>query len=521
MTLFYPDNLPDSIKDEIKETERIVKSKIDAYNTDRSNFAEAVVKEKILSPLDDVLKNWRDLRMEQSEEALFELIKRRSEVIRAYVENMTPDEMRLTIENLAKMETLGNKFAELLVIGTDPEKKAKYGWVENALRYVMGLPLTGKSAASTVEDGIEQDIATHLLELLPRNPANSINTNEESNAAFSWMLLAFAKPEQKRRIMEKCLKDPKLEERAKDRGEDLKTTQKTLLEALCERGAISPLEMEELGGRDNFSDQEIHDAATMWEEKYGFLERARHLAAESYGARNAANEMFTLTNIIKIFGYVVGTTTVVFNGICNWKTLKKNPSAFFKMPQVWLGAAEILTATYMDSDKNLSEITASKETLATWNATKSREALLAVISASPRGWKPLLEDDNYVGLRVMAEFVSQKCTDNKDLKEDEATVANFETFLNEQKKSNQEKAQIYDRLLSQLKQIKEGEKSEEITDTRFKKLANAFIKLDILGDNNQVKIYRDNLDIAQGKAPRTESEPPIPPVTTPPTTQPA
>jgi len=50
MTLFYPDNLPDEIKKEVKETERIVKSKIDAYNTDRSNFAEAVVKDNILSP---------------------------------------------------------------------------------------------------------------------------------------------------------------------------------------------------------------------------------------------------------------------------------------------------------------------------------------------------------------------------------------------------------------------------------------------------------------------------------------
>jgi len=219
---------------------------------------------------------------------------------------------------------------------------------------------------------------THAQEDVQKNIANALKnppaTTAEPEPAFSYActLLGFAKPEQRRAIVTLALND-----------EEIKTSpekRKTLITRLNDMGTISPLEAEEFLP-DIFSDIEIQKMGELWEEKYDLIKRAKHLSEESYGAKNMANEMFTLTNIAKTFGYVAGSLTVLLNGICNWKAIKEDPSSFFRIPQVWFGVGEIAAASYADSDRKMGEILADKSTLDTWNRTKSLDGLLAVVSA--------------------------------------------------------------------------------------------------------------------------------------------
>lgn len=517
MGRYYPENLPDGVKAEIQETERHLKGKMDAWHTARSNFSETVVEGQLMRPLDEILQGW-DARLQAFEaeegdkskamDKMVALVRQRSEVIKAYIDQMTPADMRLTLETLARMEQYGQEFAKLLIDSTDPEKKKKYAWVENALRYVMGVPASGSSSADAKKDEI-QDIAKHLVgEQVSQEQAGE----PEPNFSYACTLLAFAKPEQRKEIVEKVLARKELEATAAKEGIPVLEAKKRLLKTLCDRGAVSPLEVEEALGKEAFSDPEMQAMADLWEEKYDYMKQAKYLAGESYGATNAANEMFTLSNILRVFGYVAGSATVLLNGIVNWKEIKEDPSYFFKIPQVWMGGAAIATSAVAGSDQTLGEMTASKDTIATWDGKKSRDALLSVVSASPRGWKKILEDNQYTGVRILAEFITQRCNDNGTLKEKEATAANFKEFLERQKRINPAKEAIYDSLLAQMNAIEKNERNPDVTATRFQKVANAFVKLNILGDNDQVAgIYQQSLDIAQGKsAPTTAATSPTP-----------
>lgn len=240
--------------------------------------------------------------------------------------------------------------------------------------------------------------------------------------------------------------------------------------------------------------------AILWEEKYDYIKRAKHLVGESYGAKNMANEMLTFSNILKTFGYVAGTMTVLLNGICNWKKIKENPSEFVKIPQVWIGVSEFAIASYMDSDKNFNEIASGKDSVESWDAKKSMDGLLSVVSASPRGWKAMLDDDQNFGVRTLGEFVAAKSDGNQELKTKEATVENFKGFLKTQETENPDKN--YDKILAQVESIEKSEGNLETTNTRFLKLTSAFSKLKIVGNGDQaLETYKTSLAIAKGEKP--------------------
>jgi len=235
--------------------------------------------------------------------------------------------------------------------------------------------------------------------------------------------------------------------------------------------------------------------AALWEEKYDYIKRAQYLMGESYGAKNMANEMLTLKNVLTTFGYIAGSMTILLNGICNWKKIKEDPSYIAKIPQVWIGVGEIAAATFADSDKTLGEIVAGKDTIESWDIKKSQDGILSVVSASPRGWKTMLEGDQNFGVIALSEFVNSKLDSNENLQEKEATVAKFKEFLKFQESQNPGKN--YDKILAQLEAI-EGKENPETTSTRFRKLTMAFSKLKIGGDT-AVETYQENLAIAQGK----------------------
>jgi hypothetical protein len=492
MTLrYYPEHLPEDVADTIKATERHVKGKMDAWHTDRANFAEEVVMARMMEPLDEVLRNWdemvRDLTSQEGDKAiakLTDLVRQRSEVIKAQIDNMTPADMRLTVETLAKMEQYGEKFAELLKLTTSQEK-SQFSWVEDALRYVMGLPGVNQNGSADSKERKDKVYASIVKAL--ENPKNPTDI-PEPNFSYACTLLAFAKPEDRKAIVAKALENPKL--KAEPDGK------KKFLTTLCHQGAVSPLEAEEyLAGEATFSDTEIGAMAALWEEKYDYIKRAQYLMGESYGAKNMANEMLTLKNVLTTFGYIAGSMTILLNGICNWKKIKEDPSYIAKIPQVWIGVGEIAAATFADSDKTLGEIVAGKDTIESWDIKKSQDGILSVVSASPRGWKTMLEGDQNFGVIALSEFVNSKLDSNENLQEKEATVAKFKEFLKFQESQNPGKN--YDKILAQLEAI-EGKENPETTSTRFRKLTMAFSKLKIGGDT-AVETYQENLAIAQGK----------------------
>ncbi|MDD3861332.1 MAG: hypothetical protein PHP74_00335 [Candidatus Gracilibacteria bacterium] len=490
MNRFFPEYLPEGIKQDIKETESHIKRRINAWNTARSNFSEEIVMRQLMKPLDEILQNWDEMSVEfpgkdkiERESGLAELVRRRAEVIKAQIDSMTPADMRLTLENLAKMEKYGEILSKMLMDSTDmrdPEKQKKFAWVERGLRYVMGIPGVGHSSVDANKEDIHKDIAKAL-----ENPPKH---TDEPQPAFSYActLLAFASPKQRREIVELALK-----------GEKDPKKQKDLIKRLNEMGAVSPMEADEfLKGK--FDEKELTKMGEDWENTYDFLKRAKYLTEESYGAKNMANEMFTLTNALKTFGYVAGSLTVLLNGICHWSDIKKDPMSFFKIKQVWIGAAEIGAAAIADSDKTVSEIVADKGTTESWDYKKSLDGIYSVVSASPRGWKAVLEEDGYLGVKALGEFVAKYSKNEKDLKEKDATLENFKEFLTEESRKDSKKD--YGKILGKLIKIEETEKTGGMSETRFKKLAMAFSKLNIVGDGEQArKTNVERLEEAQGK----------------------
>ncbi|MFA7686036.1 MAG: hypothetical protein WCX95_04525, partial [Candidatus Gracilibacteria bacterium] len=199
MTRYYSEQLPEDVKNTIQDTVSHVKGKMDAWHTDRSKFAEDMVIGHLLKPLDEVLMNWEGMVQEFTDKSekkdrgeaidqLVKLVRERSEVITSYMNSMTPADMRLTVENLAKMEQYGHKFSELLTLTTSKEgtEKEKFAWVEGALRYVMGLPGEGQSTVSANEGKVHGDIAKAL-----ENPLGPKDT-PEPNFSYGCTLLAFA-----------------------------------------------------------------------------------------------------------------------------------------------------------------------------------------------------------------------------------------------------------------------------------------------------------------------------------------
>lgn len=485
MARFYPEHLPEDVKDTIKETVSHVKGKMDAWHTDRSNFAESVVMDQIMEPLDSVLENWDTLLQDfeskdkiHGQANLTELVRKRAEVIKGLLDSMTPDDMRLTLENLAKMETYGEKFAEILM-----EERPQFAWVKNALRYVIGLPAAGHNgAAGHNEPVVQGQIAAALI----NPPASDADPLKNPEFSYACTLLAFANPKQRKEIVAKAL--------------TVEKNPKELISRLNQMGAVSPLEAEEFLDEGAFSDPEIEEMGKLWEEKYDFTKRAKYISEESYGAKNMANEMFTLTNLAKVFGYVAGSLTVLLNGITHWQQIKDDPTYIARIPQVWIGVGEIAAASYADSDRTLGEILADKSTLDSWNHKKSVDGLLSVVSASPRGWKKMLEGNGHLGVKVLAEFVGKYSKGEKDLKEKDATLENFKKFLAERNSVDPTKG--YASILEELEKIEGAEVSSGISNTRFKKLAMAFSKLEISHpDQPAIDTYTASLDEAQGKIP--------------------
>lgn len=509
-----PSYMPEAFRDIVDDAKKRVNAKIEAAGTPRADFAEEMAEKQLLRPLVDIVDNWDPEKADD----LIKLARARSEVIKQYVDSMTPADMKMTLETLAKMEQFGQKFSQLLIQGTSPENQAKFGWVRNALRYVMGLPAEGQSSADAGKEDIEKSIAEHLVAVLPSDPVKSHADNLDPNAAYAANLLAFAKPEQRRSIVKICLESEGLKAKAAERQkkapektqeEAFEEAKKELLKALCERGSLSPLEAEEAireegqkssNAKLDFTDKEMQKMAVLWEEKNDFMRRAKKLSTDSYGAYNAANEMLTLTNIAIVFGYIAGGGTILLNGIANWKQIYENPSHLVRIPQVWIGALEMTAAAVAGSDQSLSEMTASKETRENWDQNKAREGLYSVVSASPRGWKRMLEENNYFGMKTLAEFVKQKRQGGEggeNLKEENITLEKFREFLDKEKEKNPNAG--HEALKTQLDAIEKSENSKETTENRFKKLATAFNKLKIVGGTSDEETYRNNLAIAQGK----------------------
>jgi hypothetical protein len=492
----------------IKETFDYLHEKLQTGSrTDRAGMAAAIAENDILSsPINALLQEWinvatsvpADKIVEERAKVEKRLIEKLT-IIRSLAASLSPDDAKTTLETLAKAQSYGNALGDLLMAS---EKNPQYAWVKDAVKFIF-------SAQTEIDPGTNP-----IGEMVK---ALTGHRYPDPNFAFSCTLMAFAKPQKRKDIIDKCLES--------DAVKKMDVAQKQeLFKALCEKGAVSPLEVDEaIGPKAGATPEEeaewgkfLDGISVAWEEKYDFMQEAKRLCVESYGAKNAANEMFTLSGFMRLFGYVAGSATVLLNWIVNFKEIKKDPSYAFKIPHVLFGLGEIGAAAIFGSDKSIGELLASKETRDTQDHNKALEGLLKVVSASPRGWKSALEmkdpSGDSFGVKTLASFVSEKNKDN-NFQENEATFENFKLFLENMKKEDPTKP--YDQLLAQLKKVESNEGNADLTGTRFKKLAFAFAKLNIGPADNAGELYQEALVEAKQGPTNTPKEDTSKPAATP------
>lgn len=479
MTANTPENLGEQVQKDYDNLKSTVEKNIDASNVNRINMAENVVKKILLKPAENMISNWDAIKKQfnYDDKAMVEKFAEKSKAVINYINSLTPDEMRLTTENLAKMQQQAQTFADMLSADITLESdKQKYPWVKEGLSYVLKIGPSKPDAKLKTFISISENLD---------------NKTDEKAAAFARTMMTMAKPEERMQMVKFhlykkagiAIKDNDViptdaDAFTKLEGEKLKITKDEILE-LNKFGVVSPAEMDELlPGK--FTDEESQKASKLWEEKYDLVKKGKFLAQPIYGT---SYDMFTFKNLGKLFGYIAGSCTMLFNGLANYENIKKDPLSLFSLPQFWIGAAEFGGAAYLSTEKTMGEITAGADTKKGWDATKAREALFTVTSASPRGWKTMIEANQFGGVNVLNDYVLNQ-TKNDKLQEDQLSVADFKAFLEMDKGKNSDK---YGAVLATLESTTKAEGDPTLSNERFKKICKSFSTLRISNQSSYDK----------------------------------
>lgn len=461
--------------------------------TGRGDFVESAVRELMDDPIKDALKKWEEtkklLEAQQKEEdsnenlkqfkealdnettSVMEKIAEAERLLEKYIEEMTRDSGgKLDAEALAALKDgnrRANNMAKLIMNGNKG--------IKEAVRWVLRAP-------NTADAGKKGAFKALVAELQKGGEMTG----------YAWMIIRFMNPEDKKEFTTLYVKTCTYDEAAKFMAEGNKL------------GTFTLEERENIL-KENFKDsykeltsEQKQQFAINWKVQNVFKEEAERLVKVSYGAKNAAGEMFTFKNILFFVGQVVAATGLVANAAATffvggaWKKPGKALRDFLANNNVKL-AAGVLGVIH--AVKKTGSVTAAINTFSeTGNDKQDKEKkganrdLKNVLKVNP-GWKDFLESKDHFGVAQLGEFVKSKI-DSKTQKVDKnrLTLAEFTDWL--QKKTKDSKGAEKDKYNSLAQRFsKTGEKytiSESQTkyptdNTEFKMLANAFAVYQLWG----------------------------------------
>ncbi len=467
-----------------KETRKHIERKIeDVGSTHRADFSEALVVGSLLKPLDNPEKQLKEFREKGGNDPesrfILELMER-SEQIKRMVDKMSPDQVRMTAQSLGKLDQYGKKFADLLM--EDPE--GKYAGMKEAVKWVIGYAEAGETVQSK-ETEAKEAIIDGLVD----------REHDQHHFAYACMALALTNSNNRVEIAGKFLKEKLGEADLKQLNTEKFNQAKRELLAMNEMGAISRLEIEELLGKDNFvtdMDAEfLEKCAQNWEQKQELSDFAKYLSKDSIGAYNAANEMFTFRNFLRLFAYFSGGATLIVNSVANWRSLKDDPvGTLTNNPYFAYGGLMIAGANAAGSDKTLNEYLASKSERENWNRNKAFSTLTNTLAASPK-WQSLLEGDNYAGVKALSEFMLKNSKDG-EINMENVNLERFEAFIAAKRLQGSPAAGLEQRL----EELKIDPREHGNLERKFLDFAAAFDVLKI-GGNNPHKKYLKSIEEAK------------------------
>lgn len=468
------------------------------------NFVKDILEDMLKIPLKDIENEWeanlsaKELKTVLADKTTTSIkkIDKISKILVSYIRAMI-------------RETGGKLTPEVLAALRDSQKKAK-NIVDILLSENQDLIEALKWAleaanGKTVGEGKKiafKSLAEHFK-----------NSYEDEMGLFSWTIVSFMNPADKKEFTEKFIKDQKL---------DFENAKK-FMAAGNAMGVYGPEDIENTlkknfqKGYQPLKPEEKQKYGLNYKMQNDFSETAKRIITSSYGTKNAMNEAFTLKNILMFIGQITAALGIGINFIAaSFEGGKINkPSEILKK----LKNGKILYAfatlfgiqaykknqrmgDYLFEGKNIKEDRAQKE------ASKN---LKDILSSNP-GWKGFFEDEDYFGVKTLGNYV-QEITSSKTKKPDpnRLTIPEFYNWLKNKKKSaNTAEQTKYDSLINRITGV--GTQSQFISqkDTKykyktnnddFKKLANVFVLWKIGG-----RTYKDQYsqalkgEILQSKA---------------------
>jgi len=458
--------LPDEIKDEIAKVTSDIESRIEKTGrTERFKLMQCNAEKVLEDPINGYTEQYKKANTMPEKQQVLKDLTSHLAIIKAIVDSVCPEGVRMRAEDLQKIIDYGQ------MLSADP----KYKDMRDAVRWRMGMPVEG---ASSVDSKDAEKAKNTLITALRKD-------EKDPEFAYACTLISGLEDGKKMEIIGSYLVtelkiDPsKLSDISKDPAQAAKA--KTLLVKLNKLGAVSPMEIERLVGSQNITDKEKYEYSKDWDTKRNMVELNKFVMESSYGARNTAEQMLTLKNIILFVGMLAGSATVAANILVHLKKpngegWRKSPEDIInalKNPYVVGGAGVAFASKIGMSKGGLDEVLADKE--------KEKETYMvkdfqADLNASP-GFRHLFEDDNYKGLEILSTFVNKR-SDQKsgEFKEKAVTLEQFKLYL-EEKKSEPG----YSDVLSKIDAMGKNEHESESLETRFNRFTKAIHTLKVGG----------------------------------------
>jgi|GEM_PF-3274619 len=482
-----PVELPDDLKAKIDETKSYIESKIEkSGSSERMKFMQCMAEKVLEDPIMFYIDRWKAAKTLPEKEQIGKELMSHLTMIKAIVDMVCPEGVRMRAEHLQRIIDYGK------MLSTNPEYKD----MRDAVRWVMGMPVEGASSVDSKDaEKAKKTLVAALRKYKTTVDESTQDEKHDPEFAYACTLISALDHDKKMEIIKSFL----TEELNLDPSQpfDLSTdpakakAAKDLLAKLNKLGAASPMEIEELVGVQNVTDEERYEYSEGWDAKHNLVEFNKHMMGESYGARNDADKAITLTNILLLVGMVAGAATVVANIAVNvkkegrWRKITEYPELLNpKNSYILLGGLVAGGSGIAMSTGGYNEFLADKDAeLQAYTTTDFQ----ADLNASP-GFRHFFEDNDHKGLEALSTFVNSFPEDQQ--KKHPITLQMFKDYLLA-KQTEPGYADISEIITS----MEQNEHEKDNLEARFARFAKGIHVLNI-GGTSAIQSYHN---IAEGR----------------------
>jgi len=466
-----PKKLPDELKKEIDEAKSHIESKIEkSGKTERIKLMQCQAEQILMDPINLHVEKYLAAKTIPEREQVQKELMSHLAFMKAVVDAVCPEGVRMKAEHLQRIIDYGK-------ILSDPNRSKE---MQDALRWVMGIPLEGTSSVDAKES---EKAKKTLMESLGKD-------ENDPSFAYACTMITMLDHDKKMEVVKGFLtKEMGLnpsEPFDVSADPEKSSKAKKLLAKLNKLGAISPIEIEELVGAQNVTEEERYEYAKGWDAKNNLMALNKFMMEESYGARNDFDKMFNFKNILLLVGMVAGGATVLANIFVNLKAGGnwRKPTEYAKLithPYIVGGALVAGASKIGMSSGGMDGFLADKQRESETYATMDFRTNL---NASP-GFRKFFESDNHKGLQVLADYVNS--FSKEDQKKRPITLKMFREHLSKKKSEPG-----YEALLAQLDSMSQHEQEKENMSDRFESFAKGIHVLNI-GGTSAIDTYKDIL----------------------------